>query len=411
MSDVSKSTDSRPRDRPAGIRPSASYSPELEALRGWAILLVFLFHADGAVIGNGRIGTTVSPALALITAGHSGVTLFFVLSAFLLARPFLEEARGGARVDRSLFFRRRILRIMPLYTVAVVAAIALSFANRGALVDGLCALFFLNSFTGSVGSLIPYSAVWWSLATEVQFYLVLPLLGSCLHSRTGRILGGAVLIAWLVGYALVATDHELTSNATRFRLNLSMLGRLPAFLSGIAAAWFVARHGERIRRAAQHNAWLRNGGSDLLLLVVLCALGLLLQTVTYRGFIPAEISIPAWHAPESLLWTAVVLLVVLAPLRSRRLITNRATITLGLLSYSIYLIHEPLLFLGLGPMVGRGIPLDVDLILRIGAFAAAFALCAALSAITYRVIERPFLVRKAKIDLQDHPSRSPLSPL
>jgi len=397
MGSVSQMKDPVQSTRPAGIRASASFFPELESLRGWAILLVFLFHADGAITGDGRIGTTVSPALAFITAGHTGVTLFFVLSAFLLARPFLEERCGGRRVERKNFFRRRVLRIMPLYAAAVAAAVALSYSNAGALVDGLCALFFLNSFTGSVSSLIPYSAVWWSLATEVQFYLVLPMLGLSLRTRIGRIIGIAVLLAWAIAYAVVTTDDSLLSAGARFRLNLSLPGRAPAFLFGVAAAWVVLHHGERIRVAMQKQAWLRNGGADLLLLASLSVLGLLLQKVTARGFISAEITMSAWHLAESLLWTTILMLVVLAPLRTRAMISNRLMGILGLLSYSLYLIHEPILFLGLGPLVGRGIPLDIDLNLRIVAFGAAFILCISMSALTYRVIERPFLVRKAKI--------------
>jgi len=70
---------------------------------------------------------------------------------------------------------------------------------------------------------------------------------------------------------------------------------------------------------------------------------------------------------------------------------------LGLISYSLYLIHEPILFFGLGPLVGGGIPIDIDLTLRILAFLAAFALCITMSTVTYRLIERPFLVRKARV--------------
>ena len=290
---------SRPPSRPpqpAGIRQSAAFSPELEALRGWAILLVFLFHADGVVTGYDRIGTIVSPALAFITAGHTGVTLFFVLSAFLLARPFLEEGRGGPPVDRRKFFRRRILRIMPLYSAAVGAAVLLSWKNPGALIDGLGALFFLNSFTGTVGSLIPYSAVWWSLATEVQFYLALPLLGLCIRSKAGRRVGLGLLLSWAAAYAFVALEQGLLSNDVRYRLSLSLFGRTPAFLAGITASWIVSRYGERLRLAASQIAWLRNGGSDGLLLVLLYGLGLVLQRVTYRGFIQTEISV--WMNPR-----------------------------------------------------------------------------------------------------------------
>jgi peptidoglycan/LPS O-acetylase OafA/YrhL len=360
--------------------------------------LVFLFHADGVITGHDRIGTLVSPAQAFMTAGHTGVTLFFILSAFLLARPFLIEGRGGPVVQRRNFYRRRILRIMPLYTATILVAVALSLENPGVLIDGLRALFFLNSFTGTVASLVPYSAVWWSLATEIQFYLVLPLLGLCLRTKAGRLLGLAVLISWAIGFAIVASQPQLLSGDLRFRLSLSLLGRAPAFLAGIAACWLVLRHGERIRAAVGRNVWLRNGGSDALLLVVLFGLGLVLQQVTTLGFIRAEISAPTSRLAESFLWTLVLLLVLLAPLRSRRLITNGAFTTLGRFSYSFYLIHEPILFFGLIRLISLDFPLDVDLILRGGVFALFFLLCFAISALSYYVIERPFLLRKARID-------------
>jgi peptidoglycan/LPS O-acetylase OafA/YrhL len=204
-------------------------------------------------------------------------------------------------------------------------------------------------------------------------------------------------LIWFLAYVVLASDQTLLSPNTRFRLNLSLAGRMPAFLFGIAAAWAVLRYGERIRDAMRKKAWLRNGGSDLLLLASLFALGLILQKVTERGFIQSAVTMPAWHLVESLLWTTVVLLIVLAPLRMHSVISNRAMGILGLLSYSLYLVHEPILFFGLGPLVGRGVPLDVDLTLRIMAFLAAIAVCIGLSAVTYRLIERPFLVRKAKV--------------
>jgi len=124
---------------------------------------------------------------------------------------------------------------MPLYAAAVVAAVALSYNNAGAVTDGLRALVFLNSFTDSIGCLINLS------------------------------------------------------DGARFRLNLALPGRTPAFLFGIAAAWLVMHHGERIRVWMREKTWLRNGGADLLLLVSLFTLGLLLQKVTYRGFIGSAI--------------------------------------------------------------------------------------------------------------------------
>jgi peptidoglycan/LPS O-acetylase OafA/YrhL len=357
-----------------------------------------LFHADQAVTGEGRIGTTVSPVLAFVTAGHTGVTLFFVLSAFLLSRPFLEQGRGGRRVRLADFFRRRALRIMPLYAAAISMAVVLCIGEPGAVIDGLRALFFVNSITGVGRSLLPYSAVWWSLATEAQFYLVLPALGLCLRSKVGRGAGLVVLGVWAVAYLILIYDQIPMSLGARLQIGLSIVGRTPAFLAGIAAAWLVSRHGPRIRVAAGESQMLRNGGADMLLLVSLLAQGMMLQEVTTLGFFRAELVWRAWHVAESLLWGVILLLVVLAPLRMRPLISNRVLGSFGLLSYSLYLIHQPIIHFGMGFMMERGLALESMLALRIAVIAVVFGVCMAASALTYRWIERPFLMRKARID-------------
>ena len=94
-------------ERPAGVRTSATYFPELESMRGIAIVLVVLFHADGVVCRTeGTSGIIATPLSAFIRAGHSGVTLCFMLSGFLLSLPFLSEVADRKRVRRWDYYRR-----------------------------------------------------------------------------------------------------------------------------------------------------------------------------------------------------------------------------------------------------------------------------------------------------------------
>ncbi len=87
-------TDAEVRAAAAGVSPG-HYLSGLESLRGLAILLVFWFHVEGVVyIPYGRPNTAL-PFQSLVRAGHTGVSLFFVLSAFLLSLPILPESRGG----------------------------------------------------------------------------------------------------------------------------------------------------------------------------------------------------------------------------------------------------------------------------------------------------------------------------
>lgn len=179
----------------------AARLPEVEALRGLAIALVVLFHLDGMVAGRSfAVPAHVSLPGAFVLAGHTGVSLFFILSGFLLARPFLAEAAGGRRVGRRAYLVRRALRILPLW-VAAVAVASVDCARRPAdVLHGVPYLFFLNAVPSLVTPLTPYSEVWWSLATEVEFYLLLPLL-PWLWALGGPRIALLLAVAWVAAWA------------------------------------------------------------------------------------------------------------------------------------------------------------------------------------------------------------------
>ena len=387
-----------PQDRPAGIRRSSAYLVELEALRGVAIALVFLWHLSGQVNWGGpRPADMITPLTAGIFAGHTGVSLFFVLSAFLLSLPFLEEAAGGRRVDRSNYARRRALRILPLYWFAVVVA-TLATADRWQdLQRGFPYLVFLNAFPGWTVPIQPYSAVWWSLATEVHFYLLLPSLPFFLRRRR---LGTAVLAGYAAAYGLfLAGRLHADTIPGEILLRLSVFGRSPFFLLGILAAELYRRCGARWREGLQERRWLAAGGADAILLALATALAVVLTWATRHALPTEPMPTFAWRLAEAPLWTAIVLVALLAPLRCRPLLRSRALTTLGTLSYSIYVVHLPVIFfawmalrrIGHGAFIGWGVPAVLA-----GAGVAAAAI--GLATLTYRFVERPFLVRKARLD-------------
>ncbi|MBX3025268.1 acyltransferase [bacterium] len=388
-------------ERPVGVGRAHRYLPELEALRGWAMLLVYAFHLNGTVVRRSA-GTAdePTPLTAFVLAGHTGVSLFFVLSAFLLALPFLAEADGGRHVSRPAYASRRALRILPLYWFAIAVATILTAERLVDLARALPYMFFLNSVTDWSTPMLPYSGAWWSLGTEAQFYLVLPLLPLLLATRAGRIAGVVLLLAWLAAYgAFLTRALRMDTLPGQVRLAYSLLGRAPLFLCGIAAAALYRRHGAAWRQRLAARPLLRRGGADAILLAVLLALGLLLQWVIVGT--PTRAEAPprhVWHVLEGALWASVVLLVLVAPLRSARLITNRATIWLGVLSYSVYIWHLPIQQFAFRWTRQLGIPLPLAWNARTIAVAAvATAACLAVSTLTYRWIERPFLTRKERV--------------
>jgi peptidoglycan/LPS O-acetylase OafA/YrhL len=384
--------------RPVQLRRSATYFPEVESLRGIAIVLVVLFHA--ATFGRPLLGRHVSPALAFLYAGHTGVTLFFVLSAFLLSLPFLAAAAGGRPVRVRDFFRRRALRILPLYWTAVVVATVRTAHHPQDLARGLPFLVFLNNFIS--WSPRPYGNVWWSLVTEVQFYLVLPLLPLALRSRRGRLIGAAALASWTFVYAAFLVNRiHFPSPDAQLHFAQGVFGRAPAFMSGLGAAWLYLHYGDALRARLARHAWLRRGGADVLLLATLTLLGLVLRHFVYVGPNQGEAApTHILHAVESALWAAILLVLLLAPIRAKPLVSNPVLGALGLISYSLYLVHLPLTWFTMMPFAsprgGRLVGWDIPTVLVI---ARIFVTCVAISTLTYWVIERPFLVRKARVDV------------
>src|SRR5262245_51706756 len=185
----------------------SGHVPALDGVRGVAIALVFLYHLDGTI----RVIFPGTPChvpgfafLQLVVSGHTGVTLFFILSAYLLTPPFLVEMRGGTRVDRMAWFTRRARRILPLYWVAVVPATVLVEPHRVGVWLAWPAFRFADLWLAE--PLAPSVIVWWALSTEVQFYLALPLVAVLLRPGRWRPVGVVLLVAWAALYVAFAWE-------------------------------------------------------------------------------------------------------------------------------------------------------------------------------------------------------------
>lgn len=170
--------------------------PMLDGLRGVAALLVLLTHcafATGAY-GWGAMG-------ALLARFDFGVALFFVLSGFLLTRPWVAAAAGRPGPDVGRYARHRVARILPAYWVALTVVLWATWdtVSAGAVTSNV---LLLQVYTGD---LLPHFTQTWSLCTEVAFYAALPLLApwvlrgwdTGLRRPMAR-LAALALLAWLV---------------------------------------------------------------------------------------------------------------------------------------------------------------------------------------------------------------------
>ena len=164
-----------------------SYMPELDSVRGIAVLMVLFLHGFHSI----GIPDTISPSarriLELTRFGGRGVDLFFVLSGFLITGILLGQ-RDKLDYYRS-FYLRRALRILPaLFTLLIILAV-FRLASAKAI---FTSLFFLSNIAPLFGLANAWAPLW-SLAVEEHFYLIWPAVIHRLSSRAVLIVGGAII--------------------------------------------------------------------------------------------------------------------------------------------------------------------------------------------------------------------------
>ena len=369
----------------SGIR-GGGYLSQIDALRGWAILLVFFFHAWG--VSGGSAGSEPSLWFSYVAAGRTGVTLFFVISGFLLSIPWLRALTSADVTMPSLknYYAARVLRIVPLYYLAVFMACVVS----GSWDAGFKAFTF--QFVGF--EIFPFSVVWWTLVTEVQFYLVLPLLIWLLASGgKSRLFLLLVLILWGGVYVTQVLHNASGEKIGSYLLTKSLFGRLPAFLLGMVAAWVFL--GVRALPIFQAN-WVRVLGAVIILLA-LYVNGVVLRHTVLLGGWESESNWHEHHFFEAILWSVVLLVLVLTRPLFYWVIANSVLAVVGKLSYSLYLWHVPILFYVIYPAKERlGVGFSESLLAYLLTF-AALLLSLMVSLLTYRFIELPGLNVKRRL--------------
>ena len=397
----------------ASIQPTprrASRLREIEGLRAVAAWSIVVFHV-WVFSSPADLRWNLGPVTPFVSPLQSGVTLFFVLSGFLLYRPIAAAiVDAGRRPSTAAYLRNRMLRILPAYwVILVVVVFVLRSASLGASARGVVGgplsdvkTFVLDLFL--VQTYDPH-AIWsglppaWSLTIEVAFYLLLPLLGLMgmylargpAHSPR-RIAGAAapvlaMLILGALGKTLVAV---FSAGPPR----------------GDIASW----HGVLARSLLTH-ADLFGFGMGASLLLVLWQRGLagrsrvilrseLARPLAYLGL---PILVLGYYAFTAYLYEAVVALLAAlvllrllagptspkpSGLKARALLTHPWTLGAGRHSYSVFLWNYPLLaFLSAHHLLAGGE--------GAGAFvvnlAVAVPIVAVLAALTYRLVEAPAL--------------------
>ncbi|MGH8990001.1 MAG: acyltransferase family protein, partial [Acidimicrobiia bacterium] len=207
----------------------------LDAVRGLAVAVVVVYHCFTLAVAGARPDGAVGPGWWLLGAGSLGVDLFFVLSGFLLAGSWERCRRRhpeGVGAALREYARNRSLRILPAYWASLAVLLPLAGSALFSAPDGWGRVALLATLQGYVVKDLPgqVNLVYWSMTTEVHFYLVLPAVAWVLRRHGARVLLPACLATTLAWRLWVAGDLP----------DSWLLGRLDQFVAGMVAAGLVA---------------------------------------------------------------------------------------------------------------------------------------------------------------------------
>jgi peptidoglycan/LPS O-acetylase OafA/YrhL len=330
--------------------------PELDGIRGLAILLVLIWHylASPLLLTSDRTSKFVG---RMMMQTWSGVDLFFVLSGFLIGGILL-DARGS-QTFFSTFYIRRFFRILPIYAVCCLAYFPLSILMRSAFHVGVPSMPWYTYATLTqnlwlTNSRWPvYLVQTWSLAVEEQFYLTLPLLVWFVTPKNlWKIAAIGVVFAMGFRFLLMARFHSTAMTAAYVLLPC----RADALLAGLLAA--IAIRNARARRWIENN---RRGmgilvGASLAILLVCGVQGVGVMTPRMSGF---------GYTGLALFYVCILLLTLTSCGWLRRFFSNRVLRWLGTIAYGLYLVHVPML--NLSAVVLRHFPVPIFLSAAISA--------------------------------------------
>lgn len=334
---------------------SLNYRSEIDGLRTLAIVPVVLFHAH----------------LDQMSGGFLGVDVFFVISGFLISRIILTELHEK-RFTFTGFYMRRIRRIIPALFAVILACFCvapfialpdhlknLSFSSIAAVFSvGNIYFWNLNGYFAPAVEFMPLLHTW-SLGVEEQFYMLFPLL-LVLCTKFGFSIRHLLLVAMVPLFAVaVWLSYNMPSAAFFF---------LPARAWQLSLGAVLAAN---ILPAVNHK-WLRE---------LLCFVGLILVISSMFIFTPQDI-LPGWVALAPCLGAGLIIHCARKGETVQRLLSLKPIVFIGLISYSLYLWHWPILAFFRMYFANMNLTLAQS--------AVAIALSVVLSILSWKYVETPF---------------------
>lgn len=372
----------------------------VDGLRAVAAILVVVYHVsvDAGRTGNGNGFVGYGALAPVLSELKSGVTIFFVISGLVLYLPFARAlVNGSALPDWRVYTRRRIVRIVPAYWLALLIV--------GVLLPGS------QTFGASTWRLLSFAQIYhpdtfysglgvaWSLDVEVGFYIALPILAAAvarlLRDRQGvRAVRGQVAVVAALGSAAFAGRVWLSHGSLVAPVHSALQGTatLPPmmfgwFVPGMILAVLIA--GREAGASLPRPLAILSRRPAVSFALGMCAFAAAI--LTQRGDMLLTLYSPI---TQLLLGLGATLLILPVALRSERtesrplaLLDSRPMVALGTVSFGIYLWHQPLLFLLRGSALKPSPVLSLPATLALSVLILGGAI--AIATLSWHTIEQP----------------------
>lgn len=293
------------------LKASKSYMPHLDALRGIAALIVVISHSAN---------NDLVPSIFGRGFGQMGVGLFYILSAFLLTKLYLNDTPSLENI-RS-YTARRIARVLPLFYLVLLASFFLE------LLLGIPIYRAFDSTQATVNNilLVHGTSVLWSIPVEIHFYIVF-IAFWLMSALAGSRAAFCFLVVFQIVFVAIAVAAGFHVHSLPYWMHFFTIGCFAAV--GISHEGFA--------KALSGSGRLRT-----LMVFALIALTPIALPAVRQDFFGAE-RLPMFMDLISLLWVVLFFLIFALSYVPYKWVSNSFFRTLGALSFGVYLIHIPVL--------------------------------------------------------------------
>ena len=346
----------------SALTPHKAPLPALTGIRFFAATYVIVFHTQFALRARAR---HAGPADTFIDSGFLAVTLFFILSGFILAYTYQGQIQG--RSHRRRFWEARFARLWPLYAVALLfqSLVTLQVPPPPVALATVLMVQAWNPFHPAMAA--AWSPVLWTLSVEALFYLLFPFAQAWLDRRSAStqlgLLFGVLLVALLMNVSWRTLNYAPVTGLYQ-HIPLAVI-HLPEFFTGVLLGNLCLR-----RMAATHPGFALGRGWWTWTAAAASLAVLSLRTVPLTS-----LAIPAFAALILGLATEKTLL--------QRLLSAPLLVLGGQISYGMYLLHIPCKTLLSAALDHLGVASSL------ARFLAVFVSVVLLSWLTFRTIEDP----------------------